>query len=128
VSYDCYCDYDPADVYSPTIRTARKAHRCDECGGEVAPGEKYENTFGVWSGDASTWKTCAHCLELRTWVHNSVPCFCWAHGNMLEDARNTINDAYSRAGDEVTGLRFGYLRRLFPIEVRRRSSLRGSKL
>lgn len=103
---DCCCDYDPAEFYHSAIRTARKLHRCEECGRFIRPGETYEHVTGKWNGDLDTFKTCSHCRDIRQFVKNSVPCFCWGHGNLDEDVANTIQDAYWRAPDEVKGLRF----------------------
>lgn len=111
MSYDCSCDYDPASVYTATRPKARKSHKCEECGGPIKPGETYERVFGVWDGYASTFKTCERCFDLRQWVKNNVPCFCWAHGNMLDDADEAVAEARWRARDETVGLRFGFLRR-----------------
>lgn len=41
-------------------RTARKAHRCSDCGREIRPGETYRRGVG-FDGTAWTWKDCAHC-------------------------------------------------------------------
>jgi hypothetical protein len=112
MSMDCYCDYEPADVYQATVRKARKEHSCDECGGKIISGDKYENVFGVWEGTSSTWKTCQHCRDIRTWVQNNVPCLCWAHGNTMQDCRDAVDEAAIRAPEETKGLRFGFLRRV----------------
>lgn len=111
MSLDCWCDYDPAEFYSAEIRKARKAHRCEECCGEIRPGEPYEYVAGKWDGWVTTFKTCERCLDIRQWVKNNVPCFCWAHGNMLDDAREAVYAAADRAPAETIGLRFGFLRR-----------------
>lgn len=116
MSYDCYCDYDPADIYRASKPRARKRHKCEECGAPILPGEQYERVFGVWEGYASTHKTCARCFDLRQWVQNSIPCFCWAHGNMIEDAKVCIDDVLYRAKDEVRGVKFGFLRKLAAVE------------
>lgn len=108
---DCYCPYEAPTVYSVSHPRAKKEHRCDECGAEIMPGDRYEYVFGVWEGDASTWRTCMPCRDLRQWVENNVPCFCWCHGNMIEDAKETIEAACERAPEETRGLRFGFLRR-----------------
>ena len=110
MSYDCYCDYDPATIYSKRIVKARKVYRCEECPNRIQIGERYEYVFGVWEGYASQFKTCSDCTDLRQWVTNNVPCFCWAHGNMREDAREAIEEAAFRAPEETKGLRFGFLR------------------
>lgn len=106
----CYCDYDPASFYVRDIRRARKRHVCEECNGIISPGEKYEHVTGKWD-DVATFKTCSRCVDLRTWVKNNVPCFCWAHGRMLDDAHEAVLEAHYRAGEEVAGIRFGFLRR-----------------
>ncbi len=109
---DCGCDYDPPSVYSHRVVTARKSYRCEECAAKINPGDRYETTFGVWDGYPETFRTCLDCVDVRTWVRNNVPCFCWAHGNMREDAQNAIEDAVCRAPDETRGLRFGFGRLL----------------
>jgi hypothetical protein len=63
MSYDCSCDYDPADIYRAAKPKARRPHKCEECSGPILPGEQYERVFGVWEGYASTFKTCARCLK-----------------------------------------------------------------
>ena len=112
MSYDCSCDYDPADCYFREIRKARVSHKCEECGGKILVGEKYEHVFGVWEGSASTFKTCERCVDIRQWTKNNVPCLCWAHGNTMEDCQEAVNEAHWRAPKETIGLRFGFLRRV----------------
>jgi hypothetical protein len=126
---DCFCDYEPPEFYNKYSLRARKVHRCEECGGEIRAGEKYEYVSGKWCGDFSTFKTCERCADLRQWVKNSVPCFCWAHGSLHDDARDTVQDASGRAGEEAAGLRFGLLRRLVAIEKfnRNRPTLTGDQ-
>lgn len=110
----CYCDYEPADFYSATMRKARKEHRCEECGSVIKPGQQYEHAAMGYEGTACAYKTCQHCLEVRRFVKSFVPCFCWAHGNLLADAQDTAR-GYAHEAD---GLLFGTLRR---IVIARRS-------
>lgn len=111
---ECFCDYDPPSLYSKQqVRAARKAHQCSECSRTIQPGEPYESTWGIWDGDASTFRTCQHCLALREFVQAHVPCFCWAHGNVREDAISTAEGW----AHEAPGLLFGALRR--EVQVRR---------
>lgn len=112
MSIDCYCDYDAPSVFSSRMVKARKQHRCDECRRRISVGERYSYVFGVWDGYPDSFHVCAHCEEIRNFVSISVPCFCWAYGNMLSDAREAIEEAYFRAGDEVRGLAFGFGRLL----------------
>lgn len=109
---DCSCDYDLPSVYSQRMVRARRAYRCDECPHKIEIGERHEYAFGVWDGDAGAFRTCADCVDRRQWVRNNLPCFCWAHGNLLSDISDAIQYAYDYARDEVRGLAFGYKRLL----------------
>ena len=64
--------------------TARKKHRCGECGETIQPGEPYELAKGKDENGWHSFKTCAACLELR------VHFFCGAYifGNILSDLRD----------------------------------------
>lgn len=108
---DCSCDFDPAEFYSSEMRRARKQYRCEECPGHILPGEMHEYVSGKWDGYFSAFRTCQRCVDLRQWVKNNVPCLCWMHGNSDESLKEAVDGAYRRARDEVTGLKFGLLRR-----------------
>lgn len=115
MSEACWCDYDPPEFYDRREPTARKEHRCQECGGRILPGETYERVSGKWDGQFSQFKTCCRCTDLREWVKAHVPCFCWAHGNVREDALETARE-YSH---QAPGLLFGaYRREIFIKRVR----------
>lgn len=111
----CWCDYDPPEFWSANQRKAKVPHRCDECRAVIQPGEMYEYVSGKWGGYLGCFHTCSRCVGLRRWVTNNLPCFCWAHGNLHDDAREAVDAAYIRAPDEVRGLRFGLGRRLVEI-------------
>ncbi len=114
---DCFCDYEPAVFYSKRQIKAQIIHRCHECGKAILPGENYEYVAAKWFDfGMDTFKTCSRCHYLRQWVMNNIPCFCWAHGNMLDDAKEAVDDAWCRAPDETVGLRFGFLRRLHRVQ------------
>lgn len=95
----CYCDYEPADAYWASRPIARKAHRCDECGGKIECGERYERVRAIWDGYPDTVKTCVYCLAMRDLVESRMECFCWAHHNLLEDLIETVRDS-----DDIHGL------------------------
>lgn len=114
----CYCDYDPPALWSREMRRAAKVHRCEECRAHILEGDRYEYVSGMWDGYFCRFRTCALCVDLRQWVTNNLPCFCWAHGNLHEDAHEAVQDAAWRAGEEVNGIRFGLGRRL--VQIRRR--------
>ena len=110
---DCYCDYDPPEFSTSRIVKSKKKRRCYECCGIILPSEPYLYIAGKWEGYFETFTICQHCRNLRVWVSNNIPCFCWSYGNMVEDARYAIDDAYERAPNEVIGVRFGFNRRLY---------------
>lgn len=47
-----------------TVRTAKKAHKCCECGSVINPGDKYRYTSGVWNSQGQSFKQCLHCTKL----------------------------------------------------------------
>jgi len=112
IDIDCYCDYDPPTFLEQRlVKKARKQHKCAECSGYVAVGEPYEYTAGLWDGHFDIFHICERCYNIRTWVKNNVPCFCYAFGNLNDDCIEAVDWAYKRASKEVVGLRFGLLRR-----------------
>lgn len=98
------------------MRIARKPHRCDECGGEIIPGQQYEYVSGMWDSYVQDFKTCPACKDLATWTQNNVPCLCLVHGEMIEKCKEAIVEAQYRAPDETKGLYFAFLRRLLLIK------------
>lgn len=109
----CFCDYEMPEFCHIELRKARKEHRCDECGRIIERGDTYENVHGKWDGRLDTFKTCSRCLALKEWVRTHVPCFCWAYGNVREDALETAR-SYA---DQAPGLLFGAYRR--EVAIRR---------
>jgi len=89
---DCYCDYTPASVYWPSRPIARKPHRCEECGREIRRGERYERVRGIWDGHPDTFCTCVYCLAIRDLIEARAKCWCWEHGNMIEQAMDWLRD------------------------------------
>ena len=107
--FSCSCDWDDCDApefYEQSdIKAARKAHRCYECSRPIQPGNPYQRTVGKWRGDVSSFATCRRCLAIIDWVKAHIPCFCFLHGSMVDDARTTIDDACFFAPDDTEGLR-----------------------
>jgi hypothetical protein len=72
---NCFCDYEPATFYMSTF---------------------------TWHGKRC--RTCCRCLAVREYVKAHVPCFCWLHHSMLDDARDTI-ESYAH---ELPGMFMAY--------------------
>lgn len=98
----CRVDFgaDPPQVYSVTEYTARKEHKCNECGRFIKPGEKYQRAFGVYDGCSSTYRTCAHCLVAQAWLIEN--CDGFVHFEVYEEV---VEHAM-----EYKQIRFGMLR------------------
>ncbi len=110
---DCVCDFDePAQIYSQTVRSAKAAHRCHECFTCISVGARYEDVAMLFEGKWSHRKTCHRCLDLREWVQAHIPCFCWTHGSVLHDAKETVQQ-YAHA---APGLFMGWARRQIAID------------
>lgn len=80
-----FCD-DMPSVSSETVRTARKAHRCNECGRDIHPGEQYRSLFQVYDGSPGTFKTCQHCRVAQTWLIENCG------GYMIEDVYSEMKE------------------------------------
>lgn len=63
----CYCDlgYDPITVHSHTNPTARKDHKCGECGADILKGEKYHVHTGRCDDHWFRLKNCEQCEQIR---------------------------------------------------------------
>jgi len=61
VDFDCGCD----GFCSVRLARARKPHRCDECGDEIAIGQSYELNSGRWEVAWYRHRTCGVCQEIR---------------------------------------------------------------
>lgn len=83
------CD-DHVTLMSSGDHTARKQHRCAECGRHILPGEKYHADQFIFEGKFSNHKTCAHCMVARGWLGDE--CGGWAYGAVEEDLREHVTN------------------------------------
>lgn len=86
----CFCDYDRPAFYEATERTARKRHRCCECGYDIQPGEKYEYVSGKWDGQLGSFHTCEACADLRDSL--SAGGGCCQHGGLEEEYHEYLSN------------------------------------
>lgn len=62
----CSIDLEPCSVWDESeVKSARKVHTCDCCGGRIEPGSSYLRHFSVFDGDVTTEKCCASCRAAR---------------------------------------------------------------
>lgn len=82
----------PPEMFTETHPTARKEHRCCECGRVIHPGERYERIDGVWdrADGMQTYKTCSHCQMARSWLQ--AECGGFLFTEVAEDLRDHFYD------------------------------------
>jgi len=86
----CGCDFEGHS--GSRTRTARKEHKCGECGTPIKPGDDYE--FHTYFGDGyiSNHKTCLKCNDLAESM--MALGFCWQYGSLLEMHKDYL-EAYN---------------------------------
>ena len=84
----CGCDAEEPEFIASTHPTAKKAHKCYECGRQIYAGEVYERTSGKWDGKFYVFKTCEQCEDLRDSLYALG--FCPAFGDVRADHREYI--------------------------------------
>lgn len=114
--YECYCEGEPPEFCEVSnVKAARAEHVCEECRRRILRGEPYEYTRGKWEGYFSVFHVCADCVALRQWAVASVPCFCWAFGNLHEEVREMVREV----APDVPGFFFEYGRQMVNIRRKR---------
>ncbi|SFR15303.1 hypothetical protein [Desulfoscipio geothermicus] len=58
------CDAEAPEFYREDFLTAKKAHKCTECGGEIKPGQRYRLVVGKWDRHLETFRTCMPCHRI----------------------------------------------------------------
>lgn len=96
----CDCDGNGPEISAVKVVMARKAHKCCECRREIAAGQQYEYTWGIWDGDSASFKTCLACVALRKWAEDQTECFCWTYG----DVHHQVLDEMHECDPKHTGL------------------------
>lgn len=92
---NCSCVYvgDPYDNFPEFINskeiTAKKEHKCCECGARIQPGDKYEVTSGKWHESGfHSFKTCMVCVAIL----DAFFCDGNSYGHMREDLWEHIQE------------------------------------
>lgn len=83
-----YCDVGPS-CYSTAEYRARKEYRCCECKAPIHVGEKYLYCFGVWEGEASTFRQHMLCAEACEFFRDKInDGDCLPFGGLLDEGRD----------------------------------------
>lgn len=57
-------DGDPASKFHEHDVTARREHKCYECGSAIAAGQRYHRVSGQWEGRWDVFRLCLPCTEI----------------------------------------------------------------
>lgn len=83
--------------YSHAHPTARKEHYCEMCSRIIRKGETYMRGAGFGDGEAWTWKVCAHCDPLTTYVFAQSSEYEYSSDLLVEWEPQTLHEARLRA-------------------------------
>ena len=93
---ECSCEIDVYDgdgesveLYNEERRTAKKQHKCFECGGAILPGYKYKFVSYLYEGRFWMEKTCTDCLSA---IEQFYPRGGWA-GVLWDEISEHVNCA-----------------------------------
>jgi len=81
------------DVYCAQTRKAAKAHKCNECYRQIAKGESYRHTHGLYDGYWMQNRVCSHCQVATTWLSDN--CGGYMDQGVCEDIEQHV-DEYRR--------------------------------
>lgn len=99
-------DAEPWDFCHGETRTARKPHRCVECGRGITPGERYEHFTGVMDGQWSKWRWCQHCEAVAAWMR--TVCGGYLIGDLRDEMREHWHEGFVEVafGRLIAGIRW----------------------
>jgi hypothetical protein len=99
-----------SDFHSSQTITARKQHRCTECGGIIEAGEQYDRHAGNYGGDFYTYKLCGLCGQAWRWFGREYDPDPDTHG--VGDLATHLEEAWDYNKFDFTALRIAaYIRR-----------------
>lgn len=107
---NCECS---GDVYHPYVErhyTARKQHRCDDCGGIITKGEGYRLQGGRYDDKWEWYKQCADCTFIiaevgRTLLQHCGGWTCVDFGDLELSWESLFEDVWSASEQEIEQIR-----------------------
>lgn len=94
-------DCDGPKVSATTTPRARKVIRCEECGKDIAAGERYERHHGLYEDAWYTNKTCMPCVAVR----DHFACNGWIFGQVWSDISENFFQTMVAGGNCLSGMR-----------------------
>jgi hypothetical protein len=85
----CDCDdIPPNEFFRAREQTAKKQHRCCECGRRINIGDKYLY-IAAKADDFWTAKQCLSCSDLTGKIESILPSICFFYGELIGTIRET---------------------------------------
>lgn len=82
------------EFYREAIVTARKPHKCVECGSTIQPRARYERASGKNDGRVWDVKTCLLCMEIR----KAFVCGTWCFGQLWDSIEQGMFPIWTEKG------------------------------
>lgn len=86
----CGCDGDYPDIFNTTTPKAMKPYKCEECGGDILPGETYWRYDWLIEGQWWNEKLCEPCGDLSESLSDLG--FCWERGTLKAAHQEYVNN------------------------------------
>ncbi len=72
------------------MRTARKVHKCDECGRTIAQGREYVYRAGVFDRRFDSYSMCVLCAAAEDDLRDASGEACYSRGDIADHLRESI--------------------------------------
>lgn len=113
------------DFQTVTGVKANRAHKCCECRGLIAKGERYIRLSGVFDGEVYSYKMCAPCRDASVWLDGILR----STGYLASDEGIDFGGLHAELAEYASNFRFGdatSLRHLLGM-AERREATQGAK-
>ncbi len=77
-------------ILTDAMRTARKVHKCDECGREIEPGREYVYRAGVFDRSFDSWRMCVPCAAAEDDLRDASGEACYSRGDLADHMRESV--------------------------------------
>lgn len=103
-------------ILTDAMRTARKVHKCDECGRVIPAGRRYVYRAGVFDRSFDSWSMCVRCAAAEDDLRDASGEACYWRGDLADHVRESIrHDGWratlKRMRESVASLRARYAKR-----------------
>lgn len=77
-------------ILTDAMRTARKVHKCDECGREIERGREYVYRAGIFDRRFDAYRMCVLCAAAEDDLRDEYGEACYSRGDVADHMRESI--------------------------------------